>query len=54
MRKKIIAGNWKMNMTPTEAVNLVNTRKPLVNNEDAVSYTHLRQDIHRQAELRCL
>ena len=34
MRKKIIAGNWKMNMTPTEAVNLVNTLKPLVNNED--------------------
>lgn len=34
MRKKIIAGNWKMNMTPTEAVNLVNTLKPLVNNEE--------------------
>ena len=34
MRKKIIAGNWKMNMTATEAVNLVNTLKPLVNNED--------------------
>ena len=34
MRKKIIAGNWKMNMTPTEAVNLLNTLKPLVNNED--------------------
>ena len=34
MRKKIIAGNWKMNMTPTEAVNLVTTLKPLVNNED--------------------
>ena len=29
-RKKIIAGNWKMNMTPTEAVELVNTLKPLV------------------------
>ena len=24
-RKKIIAGNWKMNMTPSEAVELVNT-----------------------------
>ena len=23
-RKKIIAGNWKMNMTPSEAVALVN------------------------------
>ena len=47
-RKKIIAGNWKMNMTPTEAVELVNTLKPLVVNEDVdvvfcvpVSYTHL-------------
>lgn len=29
-RKKIIAGNWKMNMTPTEAVALVNQLKPLV------------------------
>ena len=33
-RKKIIAGNWKMNMTPTEAVELVNTLKPLVVQED--------------------
>jgi triosephosphate isomerase len=33
-RKKIIAGNWKMNMTPSEAVALVETLKPLVNNED--------------------
>ena len=29
-RKKIIAGNWKMNMTPSEAVALVNELKPLV------------------------
>ena len=34
-RKKIVAGNWKMNMTPTEAVELVNTLKPLVATEDA-------------------
>ena len=34
-RKKIIAGNWKMNMTPSEAVELVNTLKPLVATEDA-------------------
>ncbi len=27
-RKKIIAGNWKMNMTPTEAVALCETLKP--------------------------
>ena len=32
--KKIIAGNWKMNMTPSEAVELVNTLKPLVANDD--------------------
>ena len=35
MRKKIIAGNWKMNMTPSEAVRLVEELKPLVKNEDA-------------------
>ncbi len=34
MRKKIIAGNWKMNMTPSEAVELVNTLKPLVDNDE--------------------
>ena len=33
-RKKIIAGNWKMNMTPTEAVALVNQLKPLVVNDE--------------------
>ncbi len=33
-RKKIIAGNWKMNKTPSEAVDLVNELKPLVANED--------------------
>ena len=33
-RKKIVAGNWKMNMTPTEAVDLVNTLKPLVVNDE--------------------
>ena len=34
MRKKIIAGNWKMNKTPSEAVALINELKPLVANED--------------------
>ncbi|MCM1162507.1 MAG: triose-phosphate isomerase [Roseburia sp.] len=34
-RKKIIAGNWKMNMTPSEAVELINTLKPLVATEEA-------------------
>ena len=33
-RKKIIAGNWKMNMTPSEAVELINTLKPLVVNDE--------------------
>ncbi len=34
MRKKIIAGNWKMNMTPSEAVALCETLKPLVQNPE--------------------
>lgn len=34
-RRKIIAGNWKMNMTPTQAVELVNTLKPLVATDEA-------------------
>ena len=33
-RRKIVAGNWKMNMTPSEAVALINTLKPLVANDD--------------------
>ena len=33
-RKKIIAGNWKMNMTPSEAVKLVEELKPLVVNDE--------------------
>lgn len=33
-RRKIIAGNWKMNMTPSQAVELVNTLKPLVVNDE--------------------
>ena len=34
MRKKIIAGNWKMNKTPSEAVALIDELKPLVANDD--------------------
>ena len=30
MRRKVIAGNWKMNMLPNEAMNFVNTLAPLV------------------------
>ena len=33
-RRKIVAGNWKMNMTPSEAVKLIETLKPLVASED--------------------
>jgi triosephosphate isomerase len=34
MRKKIIAGNWKMNKTPSETVKLIQELKPLVNNKE--------------------
>ncbi len=34
MRKPIIAGNWKMNLTPSQGVALVNELKPLVANAD--------------------
>lgn len=34
-RRKIIAGNWKMNMTPSEAVALAETLKPLVKTDEA-------------------
>ncbi|MDD6072886.1 MAG: triose-phosphate isomerase [Clostridium sp.] len=34
-RRKIIAGNWKMNMTPSEAVALIELLKPLVATEEA-------------------
>ena len=33
-RKKIVAGNWKRNMTPSQAVKLVEELKPLVQNPD--------------------
>lgn len=33
-RKKIIAGNWKMNMTPSEALKLIEELKPLVANDE--------------------
>ena len=33
-RRKIVAGNWKMNKTPSEAVALVNELKPLVANDE--------------------
>ncbi len=34
MRRKIVAGNWKMNKTPSEAVALIEMLKPLVASEE--------------------
>ncbi len=34
LRKAVIAGNWKMNMTPSEAEKLVNDLKPLVDGKN--------------------
>ena len=34
-RRRIIAGNWKMNKTPSETVALIEELKPLVKNEEA-------------------
>ena len=34
MRKKIVAGNWKMNTTPSQAIDLIEQLKPLVKNEE--------------------
>lgn len=34
MRKKIVAGNWKMNKTPSETVKLIEELKPLVKNDN--------------------
>ena len=34
-RRTVIAGNWKMNMTPSEATALINEMKPLVEGKDA-------------------
>ena len=46
MRRKIIAGNWKMNMLPNEAMNFINELAPLVKDVDCdvilcVPYTDL-------------
>ena len=34
LRRKIVAGNWKMNKTTSEAIKLIEELKPLVANED--------------------
>ena len=34
MRKRVIAGNWKMNMLPNEAINFIEQLSPLVKNTE--------------------
>lgn len=34
MRRPIIAGNWKMNMTPSQTRRLIAELKPLISDED--------------------
>lgn len=34
MRKKVIAGNWKMNMLPNEAISMITNLAPLVENSE--------------------
>lgn len=46
MRKKVIAGNWKMNMLPNEAIDYIQAFEPMVKNSKAeiilcVPYTDL-------------
>ena len=46
MRKKVIAGNWKMNMLPNEAISMITELAPLVKNSEnevilCVPYTDL-------------
>ena len=46
MRRKVIAGNWKMNMLPNEAIDYIQAFEPLVKDADAevilcVPYTDL-------------
>ena len=46
MRKKVIAGNWKMNMLPNEAIEYITNLAPLVKDSQAkvilcVPYTDL-------------
>ena len=46
MRRKVIAGNWKMNMLPNEAIDYIQSFEPLVKDADAevilcVPYTDL-------------
>ena len=46
MRRKVIAGNWKMNMLPNEAMQFIDTLVPLVKNTEnevilCVPYTDL-------------
>ena len=44
-RRKIVAGNWKMNMTPSEAVKLVAELKDLVKSDDVEGQLEGQMDI---------
>ena len=35
MRRKVIAGNWKMNMLPNKAIEFIEGIAPLVKNSEA-------------------
>ena len=46
MRRKVIAGNWKMNMLPNEAINFITELSPMVKDTEnevilCVPYTDL-------------
>ena len=51
MRRKVIAGNWKMNMLPNEAISMITELEPMVKNAEAevvlcVPYTDLFYSIN--------
>ena len=54
MRKKVIAGNWKMNMLPGDTVSFIEGLAPLVKDSEnevilCVPYTDLFYDQHSQS-----
>ena len=62
MRKKIIAGNWKMNKTPSETVKLIEELKPLVQNDDvdvvfcvpAISLTEIGKIVAKKLKVKVI
>ena len=44
MRRKVIAGNWKMNMLPNEAIEYIQAFEPMVKDSKAeIIYVYLIQ-----------